>query len=49
MFNIKKKTSSKEFLKNYEAIWKEGPAVKFRGIGSKEMLSRSINQNPNIW
>ena len=49
MFTIKKNTSSKEFLKNYNDIWKEGPAVRYRGIGSKEMVSQSINKNPNLW
>jgi hypothetical protein len=45
----KKRLSSKEFSKGYETIWKEGPAVNYHNIGSKEMLSRSINQNPTLW
>jgi hypothetical protein len=45
----KKRLSSKEFLKGYETIWKEGPTVHYQNIGSKEMLSRSINQNPTLW
>ncbi len=44
-----KRLSSKEFLKSYETLWKEGPAVKYRNIGSKEMLSPSTNQDPNLW
>jgi hypothetical protein len=44
-----KRLSSKEFLKGYETIWKEGPSVKYQNIGSKEMVSRSNNQNPTIW
>jgi hypothetical protein len=44
-----KRLSSKEFLKSYETLWKEGPAVKYRNIGSKEMLSPSIIQDPNLW
>jgi hypothetical protein len=44
-----KRLSSKEFLKGYEAIWKEGPTVNYQNIGSKEMLSRSINKNPTVW
>ena len=44
-----KRLSSKEFLKSYETLWKEGPAVKYRNNGSKEMLSPSVNQNPTLW
>jgi hypothetical protein len=44
-----KRLSSKEFLKSYETLWKEGPSVKYRNIGSKEMLSQSANQNPTLW
>jgi hypothetical protein len=44
-----KRLSSKEFLKSYETLWREGPAVKYRNIGSKEMLSPSTNQEPNLW
>jgi hypothetical protein len=44
-----KRLSSKEFLKSYETLWKEGPAVKYRNIGSKEMLSPSTIQNPTLW
>jgi len=44
-----KRLSSKEFLKGYETIWKEGPTVKYQNIGSKEMISRSTNQNQTLW
>ncbi len=44
-----KRLSSKEFLKGYETIWKEGPIIKYQNIGSKEMVSRSTNQNPTLW
>ena len=44
-----KRLSSKEFLKSYETLWKEGPAVRYRNIGSKEMLSPSVIQNPILW
>jgi hypothetical protein len=45
----KKRLSSKDFIEGYNAIWKEGPAVQYKNIGSKEMLPRSINQNPTLW
>ena len=44
-----KRLSSKEFLKSYETLWKEGPAVRYRNIGSKEMLSPSTIQNSTLW
>lgn len=45
----KKRLSSKEFLKGYETIWKEGPTVNYQNIGAKEMLPRSINKNATLW
>jgi len=44
-----KRLSSKEFQKSYDTLWKEGPAVNYRNIGSKEMLSTSTIQNPKLW
>jgi hypothetical protein len=44
-----KRLSSKEFLEGYDAIWKEGPPVKYQNIGSREMVSRSTNQNQTLW
>ena len=44
-----KRLSSQEFLKVHEAIWQDGPKIKYLSIGSMEKLPRSINQNPTLW
>ena len=44
-----KRLSSQEFLKVHEAIWQDGPKIKYQGIGSMEKLSGSISQNPTLW
>jgi hypothetical protein len=44
-----KRLSSQEFLKVHEAIWQEGPRIKYQSIGSMEKLPKSINQNPTLW
>jgi hypothetical protein len=44
-----KRLSSQEFLKVHEAIWQDGPKIKYQSIGSMEKLPGSINQNPTLW
>jgi len=45
----RKRLSSQEFLKVHEAIWQEGPKIKYQSIGSLEKLPGSFNQNPTQW
>jgi|WetSurMetagenome_2_1015567.scaffolds.fasta_scaffold404639_1 hypothetical protein len=44
-----KRLSSQEFLKVHDAIWQDGPKIKYQSIGSMEKLPGSINQNPTLW